>query len=73
MAVTKEISNYMKKISKKGAKGRKAYWKDKSKEERTKIMSDRRLKGIAKSQFLISKQGDYLDGEGYQGGILIKE
>ena len=79
MTVSKEVSNYMKKISKKGAKARKKnYWADKSKEERTKIMSERRLKGIAKSQFLISKDADnleedYLDNKSYRGGKLIKE
>lgn len=75
MRVSKEVKKHMSKL---GRKGGKALWLGKTKEEKSKIMSERRIKGLKKSQFLISKDGDYLeedylDNRSYRGGKLIKE
>jgi len=74
MEASQEVKKYMSSLNKKGTAGRAKFWEKFTKSERSDIMRQRRLKGIAnKSQFLISKNADYLEGEGYQGGILIKE
>lgn len=66
MRVSKEIKKHMSKL---GRKGGKALWKGKSKEEKSKIMSERRIKGIQKlaeqSDFRRSKDCGSLEGAGY--------
>lgn len=63
MRVSKEIKKHMSKLGKKGGK---ALWKGKSKEEKSKIMSERRIKGLNKSAFKESKEAECLEIEGYK-------
>jgi len=59
---SKELKEYLKEI---GSKGGKKAWKDISKEEKSRIMSERRKKGLKKKKFKYPDDDETMGYSGY--------